>query len=82
MAHEGQRAEGVAIEWRRGLDRDYVAADGLKYAADGCKWTGDFIVPNNYATVTADKVDTLAADNVSAAKALAKAWADKWSCTK
>jgi ribose transport system substrate-binding protein len=60
----------------------YVAADGLKYAADGCKWTGDFIVPNNYATVTADKVDTLAVDNVAAAKALAKAWADKWSCTK
>jgi ribose transport system substrate-binding protein len=60
----------------------YVASDGLKYAADGCKWTGDFIVPNNYATVTADKVDTLAADNVAAAKALAKAWADKWSCAK
>jgi ribose transport system substrate-binding protein len=60
----------------------YLAADGLKFAADGCKWTGDFIVPNNYATVTADKVDTLAADNVAAAKELAKSWASKWSCTK
>jgi ribose transport system substrate-binding protein len=60
----------------------YVAANGLKYLADGCKWTGDFIVPNNYATVTADKVDTLAADNVAAAKALAKSWASKWSCAK
>jgi ribose transport system substrate-binding protein len=59
----------------------YVAADGLKYVSDGCKWTGDFIVPNNYATVTADKVDTLAADNVAAAKALAKSWASKWQCS-
>jgi len=60
----------------------YLASDGLKYAADGCKWTGDFIVPNNYNTITADKVDTLAADNVAAAKALAKSWAASWSCTK
>ena len=65
----------------RRLD-EWVRIGGVKYAADGCKWTGDFIVPNNYATVTADKVDTLAADNVTAAKALAKAWTDKWSCTK
>ena len=60
----------------------YLAANGFKHAADGCKWNGDFIVPNNYATVTADKVDTLAADNVTAAKELAKSWASKWSCTK
>lgn len=58
----------------------YLASDGLKRAADGCKWTGGFIVPNNYATVTADKVDTLAADNVAAAKELAKSWAASWSC--
>ncbi len=60
----------------------YLASDGLKQVADGCKWTGDFIVPNNYATITADKVDTLAQDNVAAAKALAKSWTAQWSCKK
>jgi ribose transport system substrate-binding protein len=60
----------------------YLASDALKHAGDGCKWTGAFIVPNNYATITADKVDTLAQDNVAAAKALSKSWAAQWSCAK
>ncbi|HZP18898.1 MAG TPA: substrate-binding domain-containing protein [Bauldia sp.] len=60
----------------------YVGSAALKKIADGCKWTGDFILPNNYATITADKVDTLAQDNVAAAKAIVKGWDAKWSCTK
>jgi ribose transport system substrate-binding protein len=60
----------------------YVGAEGLKYAAKGCKWAGDFIVPNNYATVTADKIDTLVADNAAAARALARSWTSEWSCPK
>ncbi len=58
----------------------YLGADALKLAAAGCKWNGDFIFPNNYATITADKVDTLAQDNVTAAKDLAKSWMAQWSC--
>ena len=60
----------------------YVGSAALKKIADECKWTGDFILPNNYATITSDKVDTLAQDNVTAAKAIVKGWDGKWSCTK
>ena len=39
----------------------YLAADALKLATNGCTWNGDFIYPNNYQTITADKVDTIGA---------------------
>ena len=58
----------------------YLGANALKLAAAGCKWNGPFIFPNNYATITADKVDTLAQDNVTAAKDLSKSWMDQWAC--
>lgn len=58
----------------------YLSAQALKLANDGCEWTGDFIFPNNYATITGDKVDTLAADNVTAAKELSQSWLSQWSC--
>jgi ribose transport system substrate-binding protein len=60
----------------------YVGSAALKKIVDGCKWTGDFILPNNYATITSEKVDTLARDNVTAARAIVKGWDGKWSCTK
>jgi ribose transport system substrate-binding protein len=58
----------------------YLSAHGLKLANDGCEWTGDFIFPNNYATVTGERVDTLAADNIAAAKELSQSWLSQWSC--
>jgi ribose transport system substrate-binding protein len=58
----------------------YLSAQALKLANDGCEWNGDFIFPNNYATVTGERVDTLAADNVTAAKELSQSWLSDWSC--
>jgi ribose transport system substrate-binding protein len=58
----------------------YLAADGLKLTNDGCKWTGDFIYPNNYQTITADKVDSIGQGQIDQAKELANSWKSSWSC--
>jgi ribose transport system substrate-binding protein len=58
----------------------YLAADALKLTNDGCKWTGDFIYPNNYQTITADKLDTIGQGQVDQAKELANTWKSSWSC--
>lgn len=58
----------------------YLAADALKLTNDGCKWTGDFIYPNNYQTITADKVDNIAQGQIDQAKELANSWKSSWTC--
>ncbi len=58
----------------------YLAANALDLITDGCTWNGDFIYPNNYQTITADKVDTIGPDQITAAKELAKTWMTDWSC--
>jgi ribose transport system substrate-binding protein len=60
----------------------YLGVLSLKLAIDGCEWKDpDFTLYVPYATVTADKVDTLVTDQEAAAKEKGKTWqADHWTC--